>query len=372
MIINGVFPFIIHVPLTSKFISDSTHTISHWGIVGVKITTDSGHEGFGFTGTHAEIASDRLITDCISKCYAPLLSEQNAIENTRISAQLASHAPLLWVGRGGITQMALSAIDVALWDLRAKHAELPLWQFLGGAARTAVSAYNTDIGWMSYSQDRLCQLAKEAVEDNGFRAVKIKVGHDNVADDLKRLEAVRRTVGPDVLVSVDANGKWDLPTCQRFSKAASAFDVYWFEEPLWFDDVGSHVELARSSIIPIALGESLYSLEAFRAFLGAGAVHYVQPDVTRIGGISEYVKVAHLAEAFRLPVAAHAGEMSQVHQHLTFWHPGTAPLEYIPWIKEYFEDPAEVVDGHYRIPLAPGASTTLKDGAFEQFARPLA
>lgn len=130
-------------------------------------------------------------------------------------------------------------------------------------------------------------------------------------------------------------------------------------------------DLAAASAIPIALGEQLYTTDAFRAFVSAGAVHYVQPDTTRLGGISEYIEVAHLARSFRLPVAPHAGEMSQVHVHLAHWHPSTSLLEYIPWIKDHFEEPADVRDGCFLRPQQAGASTTPLASSMQNYSVPI-
>jgi L-alanine-DL-glutamate epimerase-like enolase superfamily enzyme len=130
---------------------------------------------------------------------------------------------------------------------------------------------------------------------------------------------------------VDGNGKWDLATCQRFCAAAEALDLFWFEEPLWHDDVKGHAQLARSTRIPVALGEQLYTTDAFAEFFAQQAIHWVQPDVTRMAGLTEVLRVCDAALAWRLPVAPHAGDMSQVHVHLAFAHPACAVLEYIPW-----------------------------------------
>ena len=151
MKIVTVEPFILHLPLTQSSISDSTHSITHWGVVGAKITTEGGLIGYGFTGTHAHLASDRLITACIRDCYAPLLVGEDATATTALWTKLAGYPALQWVGRAGITQLALAAVDVALWDLRAKQAGMPLWKFLGGGDKTTVEAYNTDVGWLSFS-----------------------------------------------------------------------------------------------------------------------------------------------------------------------------------------------------------------------------
>lgn len=371
MKIASVEPFILHLPLTSDSISDSTHSITHWGVVGARITTTDGLTGYGFTGTHAHLASDRLITACIRDCYAPLLIGEDANDHQRLWTKMARHPALQWVGRSGITHLALAAVDVALWDLKARKADQPLWSLLGGARTERLEAYNTDIGWLSFSLDQLLAGSAKAVEENGFSRIKIKVGHDDPNADIARLEAVRKRVGSTVRIAIDANGKWDLPTCQRFCARARDLDIYWFEEPMWYDDITSHAALARSTSIPVALGEQLYTVDAFRAFIDAGAVSYVQPDVTRLGGITEYIQVADLALAHRLPVVPHAGEMSQVHVHLSYWHPASTILEYIPWILNHFEEPARVQDGAFLRPQQPGASTRVLEDSFSRFGKSL-
>src|SRR5690606_36520710 len=197
--------------------------------------------------------------------------------------------------------------------------DVRLWKLLGGPVRERVRAYNTDIGWLSIADDLLVQGARRAVEQ-GFTGIKIKVG-STVERDLRRLAAVREAVGPEVTLAVDGNGKWDLATCLRFCRGAEPYDVFWFEEPLWHDDVKGHAQLARATRIPVALGEQLYTADAFGEFFAQQAIHWVQPDSTRMGGLSEVLQVCEAAHAFRLPVAPHAGEMSQVHVHLSYAHP---------------------------------------------------
>ncbi len=367
MRIEAVTPFILHVPVTGAQIADSTHTVSHWGVVGARIDVEGGSSGYGYTGTHAHLASDQLITRCIETCLAPLLVGEDARAVTRLWQRIARHPALQWVGRAGITTLAHAAIDVALWDLKAKAAKQPLWKLLGGQAREGVRAYNTDIGWLSLPDATLLRGAQDAVQQ-GFTGIKIKVG-SGVERDLKRLRAVRKAIGPDVTLAIDGNGKWDLPTCQRFCRAAEDLDVFWFEEPLWYDDVKGHAQLARATRIPIALGEQLYTTDAFAEFFAQQAIHWVQPDVTRMAGITEVLRVCEMAHAMRLPVAPHAGDMSQVHVHLAYAHPAIAVLEYIPWIKDCFTDPAEVLDGWFKLPQEPGAGTTPTPAALQQFGK---
>lgn len=371
MRIKSIEPFIIHAPIARGAISDSTNTITHWGMVGVRLTTDDGLVGDGFTGTHAHLASDRLIAACIGNCYAPLLEGEDAADGDRLWLKLARYPAIQWVARAGIAHLALAAIDIALWDLRAKKAGVPLWKLLGGATSERLEAYNTDIGWLSFAQDKLVDGCARTVEEDGFRRIKIKVGHDDPMLDVERIAAVRKRLGPNITIATDANGKWDLPTCKRFCARAEGLDVFWLEEPMWYDDVRSHAELAASTSIPIAVGEQLYTADAFNGFLDAHALHFVQPDVTRLAGITEYIRVADAAHARRLPVVAHVGDMGQVHVHLSFWHPATTMLEYIPWIRDCFVEPIAVADGGYALPQAPGAGCTLSDRAIRSYAQSL-
>ena len=184
------------------------------------------------------------------------------------------------------------------------------------------------------------------------------------------LKAKRRAIGADITLAIDGNGKWDLPTCQRFCRAAQDLDVFWFEEPLWHDDVQGHARLASSTSIPVALGEQLYTCEAFAEFVAQKAIHWVQPDVTRMAGLTDVLRVCEMAQAHRLPVAPHAGDMSQVHVHLAYGHTACQVLEYIPWIKDSFTDPAEVVDGYFRLPQLPGAGTTPTEAAWAKYRKP--
>lgn len=300
----------------------------------------------------------------------PAAGGEDASDVQRLWLKLARQPALQWIGRAGITTLAHAAVDVALWDLKAKAAQVPLWKLLGGQVREQVRAYNTDIGWLNIPDDALLAGARRAV-DEGFTGIKVKVG-SAVERDLRRLRAVRAAIGDTVTLAVDGNGKWDLATCLRFCRAAEALDLYWFEEPLWYDDVRSHAELARASCVPVALGEQLYTTDAFAEFFRQGAIHWAQPDVTRMAGITEVWRVCETALSHRVPVAPHAGDMSQVHVHMSYAHPAITVLEYIPWIKDCFTDPAEVIDGHFRLPQEPGAGTTPTPQAWERFRKPLA
>jgi L-alanine-DL-glutamate epimerase-like enolase superfamily enzyme len=363
--IAKVDAFILHVPVTGDEIADSTHRISHWGAPGVIIETDDGLRGYGYTGTHAHLPTDRLIADCIRHAYGPLLIGEDPREVVRLWDKLCRFPPVQWVGRCGITTLALSAVDIALWDLKAKAAEVPLWQLLGGAAKR-LEAYNTDGGWLNWPLDKLIADSRRIVEEDGFPGIKIKVGSREIARDLDRVEQVRKAIGPGARLMVDANGRWNLGAATEFGRRANAFDITWLEEPLWYDDVAGHATLARRINVPIALGEQLYCVDHFLNFVNAGAAAYLQPDAVRLAGITEWQRVAGLAYAHHLPVVAHVGDMMQVHLHLSLAHPSCDQLEYIPWMRHCFEEPATVSDGCFVAPRRPGAGTSLLPSALQQ------
>ncbi|MEX2215621.1 MAG: mandelate racemase/muconate lactonizing enzyme family protein [Phycisphaeraceae bacterium] len=367
MRITRLEPFILHVPVTRGGVADSTHTLSHWGMPGVIIHTDTAHRGYGYCGTHAHLPSDKLITSAITDLFGPLLIGEDPTQTQHLFHKLDRYPINIWIGRAGVTQMALSAIDIALWDLKAKAAGQPLWQLLGGSDTKRITAYNTDAGWLNFTQQQLIDDCKRLIEVDGFDAVKMKVGKPDAKEDLARVEAVRKAIGDQPRLMVDANGKWHLADAIQYGRRIADFDVTWFEEPLWHDDVTNHKRLAEAITTPIALGELLYTVDAFRQFIECGAVHYVQPDVMRLGGITNWWTIAELTLAHRLPLVPHHGDMMQAQIHLCLAHRACTMLEYIPWTLHCFEEPAKVEAGVYAVPRLPGAGTTVKAEAMGKY-----
>jgi L-alanine-DL-glutamate epimerase-like enolase superfamily enzyme len=367
MRITRVETFILHVPVTGDLIESAVHSVTHWGLVGTILHADSGLAGYGYTGTHAHLATDRLITDCIKNTYGPLLEGEEGDDTQRLWRKLCYFPPSRWVGRAGITHLALAAVDIALWDLKAKAAGVPLWKLLGGLRPDGIDAYMTDGTWLNLSKQQIVDNARRSIQEKGFIGVKMWVGKPDPYEDLERIEAVRQAIGPKAKLMVDCNGGWNLTSAVSIARKFVDYDVCWLEEPLWHDDCAGHAALARSIRTPIALGEQLYSIDAFNMFIRAEAVHFVQPDVTRLGGITEWWQVADLALANRLPVVCHVGDMMQVHLHTSLAHPACPFLEYIPWTREAFEEPATARDGRFVVPEKPGAGTTIRKDSYQRF-----
>lgn len=202
----------------------------------------------------------------------------------------------------GITTMALSAIDIAMWDLFAKRLGLPLVQVLG-QCRESVPVYRSGVN-LQYTTDELSEQISTWL-DEGYRAVKIKVGHDDLSYDVERVAVVRRLIGSDRLLMVDANQRWDRPTAIRAVQQLGRFNPFWVEEPLPTSDMTGHLELRHISRAQVAVGENLHTQSQFRDYLVAEACDFIQPSVVRVGGITPFLKIAHLAAGWNRPVAPH-------------------------------------------------------------------
>jgi L-alanine-DL-glutamate epimerase-like enolase superfamily enzyme len=361
--ITGAESFLLNIPI-GREIADSMQTVTHLEFVGTRIMTDEGIQGTGYTVTVGH--GGAVIRTALDTLFLPELAGQDPFNVKAIWQQLyfgKSH----WIGRAGATTMAQAAVDIALWDIIAKSAERPLWQILGGARPADIPIYNTHAGWLNYSLEQLKSEAAELL-DEGYKALKMKVGLSNVREDLQRVEAVRKAVPDDVLLMVDANQKWDLQQAQLALRLFEGLDLSWVEEPLHPDDIRAHASLHRRAALPIALGEHVYTVQAFRDYIEQEALDIVQVDVCRVGGITPWLEVASLAAAANLRVCPHAGDLMQVHQHMVKAIPNNWLLEVIPvWTNSPFADPVRLADGRCRTPTAPGASTDFTDAAFEQF-----
>lgn len=361
MKITEIETFILHADIP-RLVTDSFNRATRWGLPGVIIRTDEGVEGTGFTSTLTH--GDHAIKTIIDGLYTPLLLGEDPLDTQRHWDRLY-WSDAHWVGRLGITQMALAAVDIALWDLKAKACGLPLWKLVGGHKQGSVPSYNTDGGWLNFE---VAQLVDEmtTIVAQGWRGVKMKVGKDDPREDVARVAAVRGAVGPDVDLMIDVNQRWDRTRALTWAPRFEQFDITWLEEPLDPDDVDGHTLLADATRIPLALGEHIYSRTAFRDFIEKAHIGYVQADVTRLGGVTEWLAVAEMALAHHVPVVPHHADMMRVHQHLGTGHRASPMIECIPWLQELFVEPADIRDGVFHVPDTPGASTTFDPAAFEK------
>ena len=354
--------FVLHVPIP-RTVTDAFNTGAVWGLPGVMVRTADGLTGTGFTSTLSH--GDFAIKEIIDRYYAPRLIGADAMCHQRIWDDLY-WSDAHWVGRTGITQMALAAVDIALWDIKAKAFGLPLWRLIGGHKDGCVPSYNTDGGWLNFDIPRLID-EMSAIVEAGWTGVKMKTGSPSPRDDVKRVAAVRTALGGDIDLMIDVNQRWDLATALTWAPRFEEYDIGWIEEPLDPDDIEGHARLASATTIPVAVGEHVYSRTAFRDFIERGGVAYVQADVTRLGGITEWLAVAEMSLAHHIPVIPHHADMMRVHQHLGVGHPACPMIECIPWLQDIFERPADIREGVFHPGDEPGASTTFSREAFSKY-----
>lgn len=312
----------------------------------VEIETTDGFTGLGYSytiGTGGRAVLALLREDLLHRLVG---EDARHIEGLWQKLFWATHGTVV----GAITSLALAAVDTALWDIRCKAAEQPLW-LLAGGARARVPLYDTEGGWLQLSTDELVAGARASVA-KGWPGVKIKVGKPDAAEDAERLAAVRAAIGPRVHLMVDANQSMTFAEAKRRARLFEPFDLFWFEEPLPAEDITGHALLAASTSLPIAVGESLYSASHFREYLAAGACGIVQVDVARIGGITPWLKVAHLAEAFNVKVAPHF--LMELHVSLAAAVPNALYVEHIPQLGRITTRPMEIAGGHAVAPSDPG------------------
>lgn len=342
------------VPVRSSY---ATYDAIH--VVAVQLETENGIVGQGWTnliGTGSEAVRSFLDTE-----YLPIVDGADALHVRELWDRMFLHS--ISRGRKGVAMYALSAVDIALWDIVAQRAELPLHHVLG-AVRERVPVYGNGC-WLSLSTDELRQEAERYVE-LGCVGVKVKIGTDH-DEDLRRLAAVRDVIGPDRHLMVDANQRYDPMTAVKVARGLAEADVYWFEEPLTADSIHDYERIASQVDVPIAAGENEYSRFGFRELIEHRAVSILQPDVHRVGGITEFMRIAALAEAWNLPVAPHTSY--ELHTQLLGSVSTGLVAEYYDWFPEgFFQEPFPVVDGHVAIPDRPGIGARFAPDVFERFS----
>jgi L-fuconate dehydratase len=371
---------------------------------------DDGLEGHGFVFTTGRgndvqsVAISALEPWIIGRDVEAVLDDLGAT-----GRELTSDSQLRWLGpEKGIIHMAIGAVLNALWDLKAKRAEKPLWQLLAALSPEQVvdildlrylsdvltadealdmlraqvagkgereeallvngyPAYTTSPGWLGYDDDKLQRLAKLAVAD-GFGTIKLKVG-GNLADDVRRMALARECVGDDVNIAIDANQRWDVPEAIAWLDKLAPFHPLWIEEPTSPDDILGHAAIRKAvSPVLVATGEHVQNRVMFKQFLQAGALDVVQIDATRVGGVNENLAILLLAAKFGVPVCPHAGGVGlcEMVRHLAMFDfvavSGSQTgrmIEYVDHLHEHFLDPVRLHNGRYLAPTLPGFSAQM-------------
>ena len=331
---------------------------------------------------------------------------------------LVGDSQLRWIGpEKGAIHLATAAVVNAAWDLWAKVERKPLWKLLvdlpaeeivravdfryltdaltpddaleilrrleptkpereAELLRDGYPAYDTSVGWLGYSDEKVSRLCREALAD-GWTRFKMKVGA-NVEDDRRRAAIIREVIGPDAMLAMDANQRWDVATAISWMEALAQFDPYWIEEPTSPDDVLGHAEI-RKAVRPIrvATGEHVHNRVMFKQFLAAGAIDVCQIDACRLGGVNEVIGVLLLAARFGVPVCPHAGGVGlcELVQHLAAFDyiavSGSLEgrvAEYVDHLPEHFVEPVVIERGRYVVPSRPGYSAEMWPDSLRRYA----
>jgi L-alanine-DL-glutamate epimerase-like enolase superfamily enzyme len=346
------------VPLLTV-LTDSTHGVmADFELVTVRIVDADGATGLGYT--YAVDSGAGAFKVLIDSYLAPILCGQDAesIEKRWQDMWWKVH----YAGRGGHATSAISAIDIALWDLKARRAGLPLWRLFGGFdARVPVYAGGVDLEFP------IPQLLGQAdrFKASGFRAIKMKVGRSALREDVERVRRMREHLGDGFPLMVDANMKWSADQAIAAARAFRAFDLVWLEEPTIPDDVNGNARILRDGGVPVATGENLHTLYEFQAMISAQAVSYPEPDVCNCGGMTAFRKIAALAESHNLPLTSHGAHDLTV--HLMASAPNRTYMEVHGFsLDRFMANPLIVREGFVTAPDRPGHGIELAWDALEK------
>ena len=285
----------------------------------VHIYTDEGYEGLGMA--EATPGTRQVIQGTLRQ----ILIGKDPFDIEKLWDQM------FWAvrgfGRKGVAFCAISAVDIGLWDLKGKILGLPLYKLLG-AYTDSVPVYGSG-GWTNFTEEQLIKEMEDYIE-SGINRVKMKVGKDHgksEREDINRVEAVRKAVGDDITIFLDANNGYYKKQAIYMAKEFEQFQVGWLEEPLIPDDIDGMANVSQSTHIPIASGEHEYTKFGFRDLVQRGGADIIQPDIARVGGVTEWMKIAHICQAFNLPIAPHA--MQLPHLHVACAIPNLKVVEYM-------------------------------------------
>jgi L-alanine-DL-glutamate epimerase-like enolase superfamily enzyme len=330
--------------------------------VTVEVGTDDGVEGLGVTFFGGALTGSlkRAVDD-----LGALIAGDDPLRPEAIWRKLRDASG--YAGPAGVFTLALSAIDMALWDIKAKSANLPLWKLLGGA-RERVPTYASGALMRGLSLDRAATAARHLVE-TGFREVKMQLalpGETSPEREIERARVIREAVGGATTLMVDINQRWRPEQAMDIGQRLEGFNLGWLEDVTVADDFAGLARVADALSTPVTGGEYLWGIAPFRHMLEARSVDIVMIDLVRVGGITQWLKVAGMAEAFNLPVVSHL--IPEVHVHLIGAIPNGLTVEYMPWLMRVFEEVPRPVKGELSMPTAPGLGLKFDQAALKRFA----
>lgn len=332
----------LHEPLY-----DAQHGMhSHFELVVVTVFLKDGSVGNGYTYTGGR--GGRAIKAVIDHDLSPMLLDQDGSEVEAINEFCNWYTH--YVGRGGVVSFAISALDIALWDIRCRQAEQPLWRYLGGSDPSC-KAYRGGID-LEYSLPKLLDGISGYLKQ-GHRAVKIKIGRNRLEEDIERIAAVRKLIGDDITFMVDANFSMTVTRAIECARLFEPYDIYWFEEPTIPDDYSGYAKIADAVHVPLAMGENLHTLFEFGYAFDQAKLAFIQPDASNCGGITGWLKVAEMSRNYAMPVCSHG--MQELHVSLVSSQSNGGWLEHHSFpIDQYTNCPLVIEDGRAFAPDTVG------------------
>lgn len=320
--IRTISSSLVRMPL-EKAASFATREVTHRDYVLVRIADSHGREGIGLT--YAGSAAGSIVQEAVNVLLGPMLIGTDAFMIEGLWDRMYREAILQ--GRAGSVMRALSAIDIALWDLNARSVGLPLWKYLGAHADGSVSCYASGGYYGPKKTPRDLAAEMRGYAGRGFKAVKMKVGLLDPEQEEERVRLVREAIGPNIELFLDANNAWpDLRTAMRYLQRLERYAPGWIEEPFSPDDIESHARLGLATSIPVATGEIEAGRWRFKTLLDQRAAQMLQTDGVVCGGLTEWRRIASLASAYGVPVSPHAWH--NVHVHFTAAVPNSPFVEY--------------------------------------------